>query len=325
MYLVGAYIVLGDRIVAIAVGTGVAVLLQFKPELHGIASRLADDDVRAIMTFALITCIILPVVPNKTYELVAPLNILNPFRIWLMVVLMVGISLGGYLVYKFFGRNTGVLLGGLLGGLISSTATTISYARRSRENAEVVSLTTVVVLLASTVVYGRVLLEISVVAPEYLVELAPPIALMMGASGLATALMFWRVRGSQEEMPQQKNPTELKSALVFAGLYAGVLMALSAAHTFIGDRGLYAVAVLSGMTDMDAITLSTARLVQLGPTQAGIDPSTGWRLIVAATMANHFFKWTICLFIGSRNMAWRVAVLFAVPMIAGAVLLLLWS
>lgn len=324
MYLVGAYVVWGDRVAAIAIGAGVAVLLQFKPELHGIASRLADDDVRAIMTFALITCIILPVVPNKTYDAVAPLNILNPFRIWLMVVLMVGISLGGYLVYKFFGRNAGVLLGGLLGGLISSTATTISYARRSREHVEAVGLTSVVVILASTVVYGRVLLEISVVTPRHFGELAPPIAIMMAASALAAAVVFTRVRGGTEEMPEQKNPTELKSALVFAVLYAGVLMALSAAHNFVGEEGLYGVAVLSGMTDMDAITLSAARLVDIGPANEGIESSTGWRLIVAATIANHLFKWAICLFIGSRKMAWRVGVLFAVPMSTGALLLWLW-
>ncbi len=324
MYLTGAYVVLGDRVVAIAIGAGVAVLLQFKPELHGIASKLADDDVRAIMTFVLITCIILPVVPNTTYDVIAPLNILNPFRIWLMVVLMVGISLGGYLIYKFFGRNAGVLLGGLLGGLISSTATTISYARRSRYSLEAVPLTAVVVMLASTVVYGRVLLEIFVVAPKHFAGLAPPIAVMMGASALATAVMFSRVRGGPEEMPQQKNPTELKSALVFAGLYAGVLMALSAARTFVGEHGLYGVAILSGLTDMDAITLSTAQMVQVGDAGGGIDLTTGWRLIVLATMANHVFKWAICLFAGSRSMAWRVALLFAVPMSTGAVLLAVW-
>jgi uncharacterized membrane protein (DUF4010 family) len=324
MYLVGAYVVWGDLSVAIAIGAGVAVLLQFKPELHGFASRLADDDVRAIMTFALITFIILPVVPNHTYEVVAPLNIVNPFQLWLMVVLMVGISLGGYLAYKFFGRNAGVLLAGVLGGLISSTATTISYARRARENLPAVPLATVVVLLASTVVYGRVLLEVFVVSPRQFAELASPIALMMGASAAATVALFWRVRGGREEMPQQKNPAELKSAVVFAGLYAGVLMALAAARTHLGESGLYGVALLSGLTDMDAITLSTARLVDLGPAQGGISCSTGWRLIVVATMANHFFKWIICLFAGSRALAGLVALLFALPLATGALLLWRW-
>ena len=325
MYLVGAYIVRGDPIAAIAVGAGVAVLLQFKPELHGVASRLADDDVSAIMTFALITCIILPVITNTTYDLIPPLNVLNPFQIWLMVVLMVGISLGGYLAYKFFGRNVGVLLSGLLGGLISSTATTISYARRSRVHLQTIPLAATVVVLASTVAYVRVLLEIAVVAPKHIGELTPPIAVMMATSALTAAVMLWRVPGGPDEMPPQKNPTELRAALAFAGLYGGVLMALSAAQTFIGEQALYGVAILSGMTDMDAITLSTARLVQLGPVQGGIDPSTGWRLIIVATMANYFFKYAICLLAGSPKMAWLVAGLFAVPSLIGVLLLVLWS
>ena len=144
MFAVGVFIVVGSIPVAIAVGGGVAVLLQFKPELHRIAQRLGDEDLRAIMQFVLITCIILPVLPNHNYgpgrfihpgKPIAALDVLNPWQIWLMVVLVVGLSLTGYIVYKFFGRNAGILLGGILGGAISSTATTVSYAsdaRRSR-------------------------------------------------------------------------------------------------------------------------------------------------------------------------------------------------
>jgi uncharacterized membrane protein (DUF4010 family) len=311
--------------VAIAVGAGVAVLLQFKPELHGIAARLGDEDLRAIMTFALITCIVLPILPNRTYDVVAPLNVLNPFGIWLMVVLMVGISLGGYLIYKFFGRSAGVVLGGILGGVISSTATTASYARRSREGPDSTRLAALAVLLASTVVYARVLLEFFAVAPQHFAALAAPVGIMMGASASATAVVFLRVRGASHEMPQQKNPTELKSALVFAAAYAIVLMALSATKTYFSGQGLYVVAILSGLTDMDAITLSAARMVQLGPDQAGIAVATGWRLIVVATMANLFFKWILCLVVGCRGLAKQVGVMFAVPAIVGGVLLGFWT
>ena len=127
MYAVGALLVLGPMDAAIAVGGGVAVLLQFKPEMHRFAERLGDEDLRAIMQFVLITCIILPVLPNQTY---GPLGVLNPFETWLIVVFIVGLSLAGYIIYKFFGRDAGIFLGGLLGGAISSTATTVSYAAR---------------------------------------------------------------------------------------------------------------------------------------------------------------------------------------------------
>jgi len=324
MYLVGAYVVLGNPVVAIAVGSGVAVLLQFKPELHGVAARLGDEDLRAIMTFVLVTCIILPVLPNRTYDLVTPLNVLNPFEIWLMVVLMTGISLGGYLVYKFLGRSAGILLGGLLGGAISSTATTLSYAQRARESWDSARLATAVILIASTVVYVRVLIEVVAIAPSHFTQMVPPIALMMGASAALSGLMWLRVRQGSERMPAQSNPTELKSAVVFAALYAGVLMALSAAKTYLGGQGLYAVALLSGLTDMDAITLSTSRLVELGPTHGGLGPSQGWRLIVLATMANLLFKWAMCVAVGPRRLAWQVGALFALPTVVGGLLLWLW-
>jgi uncharacterized membrane protein (DUF4010 family) len=321
MYLVGAYVVIGDRIVAIAVGAGVAILLQFKPELHGIASRLGDEDLRAIMTFSLITCIILPVLPNRTYDLVAPLDVLNPFEIWMMVVLMVGISLSGYLIYKFFGRTASLLLGGLLGGAISSTATTVSYARRARYSVDSLRLATVVVVIASTVSFARVILEIIVVAPRHWIALAPPVAVMMAAS-VATAGISWlRIRGATEPMPAQKNPTELKSALVFAAMYAGVLLALAATKSYVGSHGLYAVAAFSGLTDVDAMTLSASRLAALGPTAGGVETRLAWRLIVVALMANLCFKWGMCATLGNRRFALQVGALFAIPLLTGAGLL----
>ena len=125
--------------VAVAVGGTVAVLLQFKPELHGIAEKLGDEDLRAIMQFVLISCIILPILPNEQFGLShlfpqfpAELDVFNPYFTWLMVVLIVGMSLGGYILYKFLGQNAGIFLGGVLGGIISSTAATVSYSRQAR-------------------------------------------------------------------------------------------------------------------------------------------------------------------------------------------------
>jgi len=176
------------------------------------------------------------------------------------------------------------------------------------------------ILLASTVVYARVMLEISVAAPQHFAALAAPVGVMVGASAVATAVVLLRVRRASHEMPQQKNPTELKSALVFAAAYAVVLMALSATKTYFSGQGLYVVAITSGLTDMDAITLSAARMVQLGPDQAGIPVTTGWRLIVAATMANLFFKWMLCLVVGCRALAKQVGIMFAVPAVVGDIL-----
>jgi uncharacterized membrane protein (DUF4010 family) len=320
MYVLGAYLVTGERVIAVAVGAGVAVLLQFKSELHGIVARLGAEDLRAIMTFALISCIVLPLLPNVDY---GPFEVLNPFQIWLMVVFIVGVSLTGYIIYKFFGRDAGTVLGGILGGAISSTATSVSYARRCADSPETARLATAVIAIASAMVYVRVLVEIAVVAPQQFAQLAPPILAVMAASVLGALAAWWQSLRHRAEMPEQTNPTELKSALVFAGLYAGVLLALAAAKHYLGGGGLYAVALLSGLTDMDAITISTARLVGLSDDH-GISVTDGWRLILVASLSNLVFKLGIVSVIGGWPLCRRVATVFAAPLIVGGLVLGLW-
>lgn len=323
MYAVGSYLPGGHQMVAIAVGGGVAVLLEFKPELHGAAGKLGDQDLRAIMKFVLITCIVLPILPNQTYDLPPPLHVLNPFEIWMMVVLIVGISLGGYLADRFLGRSAGILLTGLLGGAISSTASTATFARRTRTAPESVRVALVVILIASAVGYARVLLEIGIVAPALFLQLGPPIAVPLLACLLVALLVWWRVRDGRDEMPEQKNPTELKSALVFGAIYAAVLMALAAAKMWLGGQGLYAVAILSGLTDMDAITLTTARMAS-AEENSGISGDIAWRLILVASMANLVFKAAIAAGLGGRGLAWRATAWLAVPFLAGSCVLALW-
>ncbi len=324
MYGVGAYLVHGERSIAVAVGGGTAVLLQFKPELHGFAERLGDKDIKAIMTFVLITCVVLPVLPNRTYDVPLPLSILNPFEIWLMVVLMVGISLGGYLIYKFVGSRIGVVLIGILGGSISSTATTASFSRRTRYEVSAVPTAALVILIASTVVFGRVLLEISVAAPTLFLQLAPPVAIPLVAGFVAALLHLKRGRTDSHDLPEQKNPTELRSALVFGLLYACVLMALAAVQPSFGERSMYVVALLSGLTDMDAITLSSARLSQLNPADGGIAAATAWRLILVASMSNLVFKALLAASLGHPALRWRMVRMLAVPFVAAGLTLIFW-
>ena len=126
---------------------------------------------------------------------------------------------------------------------------------------------------------------------------------MMSGGICCGAWMWLRVKREPAEMPEQKNPTELRSAVLFALLYAGVLMTLSATKSYLGDSSLYAVAILSGLTDMDAITLSTTRMVKLGPGIGGIPSNLGWRLIVVASMANLLFKWLLVALVGNAKLS----------------------
>jgi uncharacterized membrane protein (DUF4010 family) len=329
MYAVGALVMIGPLSVAIVIGGGVAVLLQFKPELHRLAQKLGDEDLRAIMQFVLITCIVLPVLPNRNFsplDVLGPhwsadhaLAVLNPFETWLMVVLIVGLSLGGYIIYKFFGRDAGILLGGVLGGAISSTATTASCARNARANASAARMALVVIMIASTVMYLRVLLAVTVVSPQFLLIVAVPVAILMLLT-LAPALALWfRVRSRPAPMPQQANPTQLKSALVFGATYALVLLAMALAKQHWNGQGLYAVAFFSGLTEMDAVTLSTARL-SLNDTTVAAD---GWRMIVVAAMANLISKAGIAGLLGGGRFLAQIALWFTIPMLGGAAMLVL--
>lgn len=317
MFGIGAYLMLGQREVAVTLGACVAILLHLKSTLHSATSRLSETDLRAIMQFALISMIILPVLPDKTY---GPFNVLNPRNIWLMVVLIVGISLTGYIAYKFFESDTGILLSGILGGLISSTATTVSYSRKSKSQPSISSVAAVVIAMACAILYLRVLVEVLAVSPELVRAAAGPL-LILGALLAATAAWFWfREKEKDDEQVSHGNPSELKSALVFGLIYAAVLLAVAAVKKYLGDRALYLVAIISGLTDVDAITLSVSRLVS-GQT---LSITEGWRLIVTASLANLAFKTAFVAVLGDKSLIKRLALPFFAVILAGLAMIWLW-
>ena len=151
-------------------------LLQFKQPMHSFVNRMSADDIRSIMQFALLALVILPVLPNENY---GPFGALNPHEIWLMVVLIVGLSLAGYIVYKFFGQNAGTVVSGALGGLVSSTATTVSYARRVGQQPNAAAQAATVIVIASTVAIARVIVEVTVATPPTVRYIAPPLIAML--------------------------------------------------------------------------------------------------------------------------------------------------
>jgi uncharacterized membrane protein (DUF4010 family) len=314
MFTVGAYLVVGDRAVAIAIGGGAAVLLHFKGELHGIVARLGANDLKAVMQFALISLVILPVLPNRTY---GPFDVLKPRNIWWMVVLIVGINLGGYIAYKFLGQRAGITLGGVLGGLIAGAATTVSYAKRAAAAPGAIGPAAIVIMIASTVVFARLLLEIATVAPAFLPTAAPWLTALLLLSAVSSFALWFRSDKNHEEMPEQENPSELKSALVFGLIYAVVLFVVAAVRELYGSRGLYAVAALSGLTDVDAITLSTAQFVNAGR----LNVDDGWKLIVVAAISNLIFKAGAVAALGRRKLFVRILPAYGIVIVAGLLML----
>lgn len=318
------------RTVAVAVGVAVAVLLQAKQRLHAIADRLGERDLRAILVFGAITFIVLPLLPQGEY---GPYGVWNPRVLWLMVVLVVGMSLGGYIAYKFAGARAGTALAGIIGGLISSTAVTLSFSRRAgaassgggrgkglRGHESACRAAALAIALASAVLYVRVLVEIGAAGRSLLPAAAWPIGAMLAAALLSAGVVFLRQRDEDGHTPAQQNPTELRSALVFAGLFAVVVLLVEYARREFGGAGVYAVAMISGVHDMDAITLSNARLAHAGE----LPHTTAWRAIVLATVSNMGFKTGIAGVFGGRSLLWRVAAVFAPAAITGMLFVLLW-
>lgn len=293
-----------------------AVVLQAKTPLHGLARRFSDEETRAIMQFVLISLVVFPVVPDETF---GPLAVLNPHDIWLMVTVIVAVSLAGYIVYKFFGAGAGVLLGGILGGVISSTATTASYSRRSKETGSSVAQNALIVLIAWTTVYVRLFVEVLIAAPGFRAVWLP-LGVLFVVSALST---LWLWRGMSQPaaaLPPPGNPAELKTALMFGALYALILFAVAFSRQYLGESGLTVVAALSGITDMDAITLSTARLVGAGK----LLEHEGWPVIIVACMSNVAFKGAIAGFVGGRAFFKALVVPWLCSLAAGGALLLAW-
>lgn len=318
MFLLGAYVVVGSHALAIAVGAMVAILLYLKPTLSGFVDRLGAKDTRAIMQFAALSFVVLPVLPDQAY---GPYQVLNPREIWTMVVLIVGLSLSAYFIYKWTSEKLGTIAGGILGGLISSTATTVTYAKRTSGNRNVGRLAALVILIASTVSFVRVLIEVGVVIPGELGMIGPPIAAVLLFMVLLCVGFFFLIQHKEQDtLPEPDNPAQLQSAFIFGALYAIIIFAVAAAKDWLGDSGLYAVSIISGLTDVDAITLSLSNTIKGG----GLAAAQGWKLILIAALSNMVFKAGLAIALGSRSLAKYVIALTVLTLVAGLLTVWLW-
>lgn len=315
MFALGAYLVAGSAGIAIAIGGAVVVLLHFKPQMHALAGKLEDREFAAVVQFVVLSLVILPVLPNRTF---GPYQVLNPYKIWLMVVLMVGMRLVGYIAFKFVGSGAGAWASALLGGFVSSTATTVSTARANKESPGDVSLATFVILVACGISFVRLALLVASTAPDFLSTALPALATLFGVLFIGGWVNSRIGRSEHAPVVAPGNPAALKTPLMFGTLYAVMLVVIAAANERFGHEGVYVAASLSGLTDMDAITLSVTNLVNADK----IPAATGWRVIVVAALANLVFKGTAVAIIGERRLVARVWTVFAAAAAACAALLL---
>ncbi len=317
MFATGIITVLGHRLIAVIIAGSVMVLLQSKKPLHNMVRLIGEDDLREIARLVLAGLVILPVLPNRE---MGYLGVLNPFAIWLMVVLIVGISLAAYLAGKFMGGAKGAALTGILGGLISSTATTASLARRSRDVGAGGICLAAIALIAAAIVFVRVMAEVAIAAPAHALEMLPPLLAMTFWIGLVAAISHRISKCSGHQSLYSSAPSELKSAVLFGLLYAIVLLIVAAAREHFGQSGLYVASALSGLTDMDAITLSTSRLVST----AHLETTTAWRMILLAGLSNIVFKMILVTALGARAFIKPAMIGLTAALAGGTVILVFW-
>jgi len=313
-FALGALAVRGYQGVAAAGAVIAATLLSLKPVLHRWLQRLEASELYAGLKLLLISVVLLPVLPNRGY---GPWQALNPYEIWWLVVLIAGISFVGYFAMKFAGTGRGIMLTGLFGGTVSSTAVTLNFSRLGRKKT-LQRMLSAGVLVAAATMFPRIMLEVAVVNPAIL----PPLVLPLGLMTLVTyggAAWFWRqrrVEADTGELPL-RNPLELISALQFGLLLVAVMLLAEAFRAWLGETGVYLVAAISGISDVDAITLSLARMAR-----ADLSGEVAARAIVLAAMVNTLVKGLLVIFIAGRGMGMRVAPVFVATVLLGG--LVVW-
>jgi uncharacterized membrane protein (DUF4010 family) len=270
--------------------------LTLKPQLHRLAERVSSEDLYATLKFAIISLIVLPVLPNQTYG-PPPFDAFNPYKTWLMVVFISGISFLGYVLIKVVGSRRGIGLTGLLGGLVSSTAVTLSFSERSQDHPGLARPFALAITLAWTVMFGRVVVEVAVLNQELFRLVWLPLAAAMGSGLVFCASYYFVQRTDQEGDVKLSNPFELGPAIKFGILYAVILIVAKAAQYYFHDAGVYAASIVAGLTDVDAITLSMA---ELADAQGGVAPATAAVAVVLAAVSNTIVKGGIALSLGSK-------------------------
>lgn len=313
-YLLGGLVVVGEPRLAVALAIATSAVLAFKEPLHGLVARLGGEDLRAALKLLVATFIVLPVLPR---EAVDPWGVLRPYAMWWLVILVSTLSLAGYAATRVLGSRHGLSLTALAGGLVSSTAVTLAFARRSREEGAQGGPQALAggILLAWSVMFVRVLVTTAAIHPPLARELAAPCA-AMAVCALVFAVRLARGRSPGTPPLDVKNPFRLLSSIRLVLFFALVQLLVELVRREFPQGGVLAVAALAGLTDVDAITLSMTELAKQG------ELATAAAAVLVAVAANTLVKLGIAAGLGTVSLVRALALPTAVLLAAGALLVL---
>lgn len=311
--LVGTLVFWGNHQAAVVIAATTMVLLGLKQPLHAWTRHFTVDDIRATLQFVAITGVVLPLVPNRNF---GPFDAFNPFTTWLFVVLISGLGFLGYLAMRSLGARAGLLVTSLLGGLASSTATTLAFSRRSQEDPALSEHYALAVVAACSVMLARVLVVVGVLNLELAFTLVSPFALMALPGVLYGAWLWFRRQPGLGEVaaPVLSNPLSLKTSIKFALLYALIAFLVKAiASLHLLQSSLLPLSFVSGLTDMDAITLSVT-----GNHASGSVPlHLATQAIIIAAVANSVLKAGLAIGLGTPVLKRQIALVLGLTSLAG--------
>lgn len=294
------------------------VTLGIKQPLHTWTRAFTQQDIRATLQFAAITGVILPLVPNRA---MGPFDAFNPYSTWMMVVLISGIGFAGYILMRLLGAQAGITVTGLVGGLASSTATTLAFSRRSKEEPAQARTYALAVVLACTVMLGRVVFIIGVVSAELMRSLVVPMT-AMALPGVVYSIWNWLgTRRAQKpvDTPALHNPLSLKTAVKFALLYTLFAFLIKAATQSDWRGSLLPLSFVSGLTDVDAIALLMAN----GLRDKSVVLEIATQAVVIGAIGNSLSKGALAVGLGAGAMRTHVGIVLGATIVA-AVVALVW-
>lgn len=312
-FALGATAVLGAPFEAAAAAVVMTLLLGFKTEVHAAIEKLERHELLATLQLAAIAAVLLPLLPNRD---LGPWNTVNPRVVGMLVLLIAGLSYVGYFAVRMLGARLGLTLTALFGGLSSSTAVTVAFARRARRAPAQVWLLGSGIALAAATMVPRLLVEISAVNRSLILGLLPTFAAVMLVPLVAVALLAWRKRPVEDAASiDLKNPLQLRAALSFGVLLVVLFVATEALRRWLGDTGTYAAAAIAALLDVDAVSLAMAEDAARG----GLEPRTAERAIAVAVLVNTAVKAVLAAALGGAPMLRSASLVLAIAVVAGTV------